>query len=118
MEICIFVHENRIENCKNVLFDIHTFIHSFVHSAVCLTTGTWMTLRKPVLHRERTTASCFDIHHLLVSLRSFSSCLHLLPSLHLFRITCYRRQCSCIMSLSTAVFASLVTTNKPVSTGN
>jgi hypothetical protein len=57
-----------------------SFIHSFIHSAVCFTTGPQL-LSKRVLHRERSSASSFSFHYTLVSLRSFSICLHLIPRL-------------------------------------
>jgi hypothetical protein len=67
-----------------VLDIIHQFEHphfvQFVHSTVCLTTGPW-PLPKLVLHRVRSSASSFNFQYLLFSLRSFSSCLRLLPCL-------------------------------------
>jgi hypothetical protein len=75
----------------------------FIHSAVCLTTGPY-PLPKQVLHRVRSTVSSFHLQYLL-SLRSPSSCLTLLPCLCVTSIlpfifpsiTCFRRQFLCKM---------------------
>ena len=53
---------------------------SFIHSASCRTRGPY-PLRKQVLHTVRSSASSFSFQQHLVSLRSFSSCLRLLPRL-------------------------------------
>ena len=53
---------------------------SFIYSSVCHTTGL-QTLRKRVLHTVRSSASSFSAQYTLVSFRSFSSCLLLLPPL-------------------------------------
>jgi hypothetical protein len=50
------------------------------HHAVCLATGP-QPLPKRVLHRGRSGASPFNFRYLLISLRSSSSCLHLIPCL-------------------------------------
>jgi hypothetical protein len=72
-----------------------TFIHSFNHSVVCLTTGP-NPLPKRALHIVRSRASSFQWEYPLLSLRSSSSFLHLLPRLpvpSIFpSITCCRRQ--------------------------
>ena len=70
------------------------FQRSSHHTAVCLTARP-QTLPKPVLHRVRSSASSFTLQHLLLSLRSTSSCwrvLPLLPVISSFHITCFRRQ--------------------------
>jgi hypothetical protein len=76
--------------------------HSYAddpHSVLSLTTGP-QPLSKRVLHRVRSSASCFSFQYLLFSLRSSSSCLHLFPRLSVTSIlpsifpsiTCFRRQ--------------------------
>ena len=69
------------------------------HSAVFLTTGP-QPLPKPVLHIVRSIASSFNLHYLLFSLSSPSSCSHLLhhlpvtsiiPSIY-HSVTYFRRQ--------------------------
>jgi hypothetical protein len=70
-----------------------------IHSVVCLTTGP-QPPPKRVLHRVQSSASSFNVQYPLFSLRSSSSCLHLLPRLHVTSIlptifppaTCFRRQ--------------------------
>ena len=52
--------------------------HSFIHSVVCLTTGP-QRLPKRVLHGVIYSASLFSFQYSLVSWRSFSGCLSLLP---------------------------------------
>jgi hypothetical protein len=54
--------------------------HTFIHSAVCLMTGP-QPLPKRVLHSVRSTVSSFNFQYPLISLRSSSSCLCLLPRL-------------------------------------
>ena len=49
-------------------------------NAHCLTTGQWL-LRNQVLHGRRSSASSFNLQYLVFFLRSFSSCLRLLPRL-------------------------------------
>jgi len=56
------------------------YIYSFIHSVLCLMTGP-QHLPKQVLHRLRSSASSFNLHYPLVSLRSSSSCLRFLPGL-------------------------------------
>ena len=51
-----------------------------LHSGLCLTTDP-QPLAKPVLHKMRSTASSFSLQYPLVSLRSSSSCLRLVPRL-------------------------------------
>ena len=51
-----------------------------IHSVVCLTTGQ-QPLQERVLRRVRSCASPFNFQHPLVSFRSYSSCLRLLPRL-------------------------------------
>jgi hypothetical protein len=78
---------------------IHSFLHSFIHLAVCLTTGP-KPLPKPALHIVRSRASSFRCEYPLLSLRSSSSLLHLLPRLPFTSIppfifpsiTCCQRQ--------------------------
>jgi hypothetical protein len=55
-------------------------IHSFIHLAVCLTTGP-KPLPKRALHIVRSRASSFKWEYPLLSLRSSSSFLRLLPRL-------------------------------------
>ena len=77
----------------------HTFIHSFIHSVFCLTTGP-KPPPKRFLHIVRSRASSFKWEYPLLSLRSSSSFLLLLPRLlatsispFIFpSITCFRRQ--------------------------
>ena len=72
---------------------------SFIHSLICLTTGP-MPPPKRCLHIVRSRASSFKWEYPLLSLRSSSSFLRLLPRLlatsispFIFRsITCFRRQ--------------------------
>jgi hypothetical protein len=71
----------------------------FIHSVVCLMTGP-LPLPKWVLHTVWFSASSFNFQYPLVSLRSSSSCLRLLPRLPVTSIlpsifpsiTCFRRQ--------------------------
>ena len=76
---------------------IHTN-HSSIHSLICLTTGP-TPLPKRFLHIVRSRASSFKWEYPLLSLRSSSSFLRLLPrllvtsvSLIFPTITCFRRQ--------------------------
>jgi len=72
---------------------------SFIHSVVCLTTGP-KPLPKAALHIVRSRASSFKRQYPLLSLRSSSSFLRLLPRLPVTSIppctfpsiTCFRRQ--------------------------
>jgi ribosomal protein L32 len=69
-------------------------VHSFIHLVVCLTTGP-KPLPKRALHTVRSRASSFRCEYTLLSLRSPSSFLRLLPSLpvtSILSITCLRRQ--------------------------
>jgi hypothetical protein len=50
-------------------------------SSVCLTTAPWH-LPKRILHRVRDVASTFSLQYPVLSLRPYSSCLCLLPRLH------------------------------------
>jgi hypothetical protein len=59
----------------------HELRHSFIHLAVCLTTGP-KPLPKPALYIVRSRASSFRCEYPLLSLRSSSSFLRLLPRLH------------------------------------
>ena len=65
------------------------------HHAVRTTTGS-QPLPKRVLQTARSSASSFNFQYLLVSLRSYSSCLRLLPGLPVpstfLSITCFIRQ--------------------------
>jgi len=75
------------------------FIHSFIHSVFCLTTGPKPHLKRFV-HIVRSRASSFKWEYPLLSLRSSSSFLRLLPCLLVTSfspfifpsITCFRRQ--------------------------
>ena len=95
---------------------IRPFIHCCTHSVVCLTTGP-QPLPKRVLHRLRSSASSFNVQSLFVSLKSSSSCLHLLHCLPVTfivpsifsSITCFRRQfLRKFWSIQFAVFAFIV----------
>ena len=59
----------------------HSVIHSFIHSVVCLTTGQ-QPLPVRVLHRVQSSASSFNFQYLILSVKSSSSCLRLLPCIH------------------------------------
>ena len=59
---------------------IYIYIHSFIHLAVCLTTAP-KPLSKRALHIVRSRASSFKWEYPLLSLRSSSSFLRLLPCL-------------------------------------
>jgi len=61
-------------------YEGNNFIHSFIHLAVCLTTGR-KPLPKRALHIVRSRASSFKWEYPLLSLRSSSSFLRLLPRL-------------------------------------
>jgi len=52
----------------------------FIHSVVCLASGP-QSLPQPVLHKMRASASSFNFHYPLFSLRSSSCCLRLLSRL-------------------------------------
>jgi hypothetical protein len=67
------------------IYIIHSFIHSFIHLVVCLTTGP-KPLPKRALHILRSRASSFKWEYPLLSLRSSSSFLRLLPCLHVTSI--------------------------------
>ena len=78
---------------------IHSFIHSFIHSVFCLTTGP-KPPPKRFLHIVRSRASTFKWQYPVLSLRSSSSFLRLLPRLLVtsispfifLSITCFRRK--------------------------
>ena len=78
---------------------IYIFIHSFIHSVFCLTTGPKPPLKR-FLHIVRSRASSFKWEYPLLSLRSSSSFLRILPCLLVTSIspfifpaiTCFRRQ--------------------------
>ena len=59
---------------------IQTYIHSFIHLVVCLTTGP-KPLPKPALHIVQSRVSSFKWEYSLLSLRSSSSVLRLIPRL-------------------------------------
>jgi hypothetical protein len=63
--------------CKS---NTYIYIHSFIHSVICLTTGP-TPLPKRYLHIVRSRASFFKWEYPLLSLRSSSSFLRLLPRL-------------------------------------
>jgi hypothetical protein len=79
---------------------IHPFIHSFIHSLCSLSYDRSLASSKASSPEVRSSASCFSLHYLLFSLRSSSSCLHVLPRLPVIyllpsnfpSITCFRRQ--------------------------
>jgi hypothetical protein len=89
---------------SDLLVSRGTDIYIFIHLAVCLTTGP-KPLPKPALHIVQSRASSFRWEYPLLSLRSSSSFLCLLPRLpftfippFIFpSITCYRRQFLCKM---------------------
>ena len=76
----------------------HRHHHHHHHHVVWLTTDP-QPLSKAVLQRVRTSAPCLNFLYLLVSLRSSSNCLNLLPRLSVHSIlppiTCFRRQFLC-----------------------
>ena len=84
------------------------------HSVVCLTTGP-QSLPKCFLHGIRNNVSSFSLQYLVISLRSSSSCLHILPRLPVTFIlssifpslTCFRRQSQVgvMQNLTTEQFA-------------
>jgi hypothetical protein len=74
------------------------FCKYFFHSVFCLTTGPH-SRPKRILHTVRSSASAFIFTYNLISLRSSSSCLCILPSLLASilpstypSMTCFRRQ--------------------------
>jgi len=89
-------------------------IHSFVHSADCLTTGP-LPLSKRVLNTVRSSASHFSLQYPLVSLRSSSNCLRLLPRLHvtsvlpsIYPLVSLRSYSSCLRLLPRLPVTSLL----------
>ena len=97
-----FFSENVIKTSLPTVWNpiaVHSFIHSFIHSVFCLTTGP-KPPPKRCLHIVRSTAFSFKWEYPLLSLRSSSSFLRLLPRLlatsispFIFpSITCFRRQ--------------------------
>ena len=82
-----------------IAVDKYIYLTHHHHRVVCLTTGPRL-FPKPVLYRERASVSSFNIQYPLVSLRSSSGCLRLLPRLPvtytlpsiLPPMTCFRRQ--------------------------
>jgi hypothetical protein len=93
--VCSVTHNNVVSN-NNKSTIICSFIH---HSVFCLTTGP-KPPPKRFLHIVRSRASSFKWEYSLLSLKSSSSFLHLLPRLLLTptspfifpSITCFRRQ--------------------------
>jgi hypothetical protein len=83
----------KLPNCLDstlvLSFTVSSFTHyaspSFIHLAVCLTTGT-TPAPKRALHIVRSRASFFMWEHPLLSLRSSSSFLRLLPHLPVISI--------------------------------
>ena len=64
------------------------FVHSFIHSSIhplthsfCNLTTVPQTPPKPALHTVRRIASSFNFHYHLISSKSYSNCLLLLPRL-------------------------------------
>ena len=84
---------------NNTEFGIIKYWLSFIHSVSCLTTGPKPPLKR-FLHIVQSRASSFKWEYPLLSLRSSSSFLHLLPCLIVTSIspfifpsiTCFRRQ--------------------------
>jgi hypothetical protein len=82
-----------------ILLLLLLLLHSFIHSVFCLTTGPKPPLKR-ILHIVRSRASSFKWEYPLLSLRSSSSLLRLLPLLLITSIspfifpsiTCFRRQ--------------------------
>jgi len=70
----------RAENTFSLGYKTHQSMMSFIHCAVCRTTAP-QPLPKPVLHTVRSSASSSNFQYPLLSLRSSSSCLRLLPRL-------------------------------------
>ena len=91
------LQDNR-QNYSSVYLNLY-LVNSFIHLAVCLTTGP-KSLPKPALHIVRSRASSFKWEYPLLSVRSSSSFLRLLPRLLVTSIprfifpsiTCCRRQ--------------------------
>jgi hypothetical protein len=85
-------------NTEQAYIACSVFIH-FIHLVVCLTTGP-KSLPKRALYIVRSRASCFRCEYPLLSLRSSSSSLRLLPRLPVtsippfifYSITCRRTQ--------------------------
>jgi hypothetical protein len=93
----------QFEGCKITYFRLFKIpekhnIHSFIHSVFCLTTGS-KPPPKRFLHIVQSRASSFKLEYPLLSLRSSSSFLRLLPRLLVTSIspfifpsiTCFRR---------------------------
>ena len=76
-------HDNEVQHTARLRGGVSQvgifYIHSFP-SAVYLTTGP-QPLPKRVLHTVLSNAFSFNFQHPLVSLKSFNSCLRLLPRL-------------------------------------
>ena len=75
--------KRNIQNIKPYIYIYiytHTFIHSFIHSVFCLTTGS-KPPPKRFLHTVRSRASSLKWEYPVLSLRSSSSFLRLLPRL-------------------------------------
>ena len=94
MWLCIILHTSRL-HCK-----VERLLnHSFIHSVFCLTTGPKPPLKR-FLNIVRSRASSFKWEYPLLSLRSSSTFLRLLPRLLVTSIspfifpsiTCFRRQ--------------------------
>ena len=99
------VQTHRISSAFDEQITIHLkicvlkYIHSFIHTAVCLRTDP-QPPPKQVSHSVRSSISSFNFQYPLVSLRSSSSCIRLLPCLSVtsllsfsfLTITCFRRQ--------------------------
>ena len=79
-----FAHEVFAENKITMLKNTTTF-HEFINVPQCLTTGP-EPLPKSVLHTVRSSVSSFNFLYPLSSLKSYSSCLRLLPRLSSFSI--------------------------------
>jgi hypothetical protein len=94
---------------------IPTYSKYAIHSVVCLATGPWH-LPKQVPHKVWSSASSFDFQYPVISLRSSSSYLRLLPCLPITcillyilpSITCFSRHFLCKMWLIQLAFLFIV----------
>jgi len=114
----VFTQQNRTAICSLTnfleLIPIGRFI-SFIRLVSCLTTGP-LPLPKPVRHKVRSCPSSFNFQYSLLSLRSSSSFLRLLPRLSVtyifhsifYSITCLIRQLLRKMSTIQLVFTRFI----------
>jgi hypothetical protein len=90
-----------IISTNNLLIDtvfcvqVCRYVSTLIHFVVCLASGP-QPLPNRILHALPSSASSFNFQYPLVSLRSSSSCLQLLPRLHFTSVfpsvRCFRRQ--------------------------